>query len=88
MRSKLDELTAHFDVFPQSGWYNVDGMQEIADAATNDFTEKSKHELSPLLNLFRNVCSHLHENRVWRRFESNRTETRMDPHVVKAMGVW
>jgi serine/threonine-protein kinase/endoribonuclease IRE1 len=71
VKLKLDELTADLGVFPQSGWYDVDGMKEIADAATNDFTDKAKRELSPLLNLFRNVCSHLQQNRVWRRFDSN-----------------
>ena len=71
VKLKLDELTSDLEVFPQSGWYDVAGMKEIADAATNAFTEKAKRELSPLLNLFRNVCSHLQQNRVWRRFDRN-----------------
>lgn len=47
----------------------VDGMREIADE--NVFSEKNKKEISPLLNLFRNVCAHLLENQEWRRFGNN-----------------
>ena len=34
VKLKLDELTADLEVFPKSGWYDVDGMNEIADVAT------------------------------------------------------
>ena len=71
VRPKLDELSSLCEVFPESGWFCVTGVADIASGATNVFTEKAKGELSHLVNLFRNVCSHLLENRIWRRFETN-----------------
>lgn len=71
IRSKFDELTVGLDVFPLTGWYDVPGMQEIADSAQNEFTDESKRKLSPLLKLCRNVCSHQPQNAVWNRFKTN-----------------
>lgn len=72
LRSKFDELTGELNVFPsEDGWYSVLGMQEVADAARNNFSQDAKRALSPLVVLLRNICSHQQQNNVWSRFETN-----------------